>query len=151
MTEAALRITFAPARDVVVLDCWEGQPDFAGARAMRVEPQRWWLIDSGPAQASIANALGDRGALTPIGGGLVRATLEGKGWRAQLMIGGAFDAEDPGFGVGQCAATLFGHTSVWIDVVAEERAHVYFAASHLQDIMHLWGVDASSNAQGQTG
>jgi len=141
VTDAALSITLAPAADVVVLDCWDGMPDIGGLRAMRVEPQRWWLIHAGAASTAIVDALGDRGALTPIGGGLIRATLKGPGWRAQLMLGGVFDAEDPGFAPGQCAATILHHTRVWIDVIADEEAHVYFAASHKGDITHLWGLE----------
>jgi sarcosine oxidase gamma subunit len=140
VTDAALSIALAPASDVVVLDCWDGVPDLAGVRAMQVEPQRWWLIDAGLASAAIADTLGNRGALTPIGGGLMRATLKGFGWRAQLMIGGVFDAEDSGFAPGKCAATILQHTSVLIDVVAEDEAHVYFASSHKGDIAHLWGL-----------
>ncbi len=139
VTDASVAIAIAPAGDVVVLDCWALMPpDVHGVRALKVEPKRWWIIDGGAAIAAIAQRLGDDGALTPIGGGLLRARLTGPGWRAQLMIGGVFDAEDGGFGPGDCAATIIHHVPVWIDVIADAEAHVYFAASHRADIERLW-------------
>lgn len=136
-------ISIAPASDVVVLDMWgEGLPDLLGVHALQVEPQRWWLIDAGEKLGPIAKALGNRGALVPIGGGLMRATLTGPGWRATLMISGVFDAESPNFKAGDCAATLIHQCSVWIDVVNEGKAQVYFPASRLRDMQHLWALAA---------
>lgn len=145
MIDRDLTIAIASAGDIIVVDFWGGAlPDFSAVRAMPVEPRRWWLIDAGPNCAAVAASLGDDGALTPIGGGLMRAILTGAGWRAQLMIGGAFDAENPGFSAGDCAATLLHHTPVWIDVIGDTEAHVYFAASYRDDIEHLWGLAASA-------
>ena len=139
MTEPALAITIAPAGEIVVLELWsEALPRLAGVSAMQVEPRRWWLLAPGEQLASIAQTLGGYGALTPIGGGLMRATLRGPGWRAQLMIGGLFDAESGDFKTGDCAATLLHHTPVWINVVSADEAHVYFAASLTEDIRALW-------------
>ena len=141
MTEPSVSISIAPAGDVVVLDMWgEGTPTLDGVRAMQVEPRRWWLVDAGDKIEAITEALGDMGALTPIGGDLMRATLTGSGWRSQLMISGVFDAENPDFKPGDCAATIIGHVSVWIDVISDETAHVYFAASLRTAIDHLWAL-----------
>lgn len=141
MTEPGVTITIAPAADVIVLDLWSGTlPALGDVAVMQVEPQRWWLLDPGSALPKIAAALGESGALTPIGGGLMVAALAGPGWRAQLMIGGLFDAEDPAFGPGRCAATQLHHAPVWIDVLSENAANVYFPASLLDDMRNLWAL-----------
>lgn len=75
-----------------------------GIRLLQVEPRRWWLIGAGERADDIAARIADSGAATPVGGGLVRATLSGPGWRTLLMVSGCFDAEDPSFGIGQVAA-----------------------------------------------
>ena len=124
-----------------MLEMWgEGAPLLDGVLAIQVEPRRWWLVDAGRKIDVITTALGENGAITPIGGGLMRATLTGPGWRSQLMISGVFDAENPGFKPGDCAATIIGHVSVWIDVISDETAHVYFAASLRTAIDHLWAL-----------
>ena len=141
VTEPNVSISITPACDVVVLDMWgEGAPSLHGVRAMQVEPRRWWLIDAGSKIEAVTAALGDKGAITPIGGGLMCATLTGPGWRSQLMISGAFDAENPDFKPGDCAATVIGHVSAWIDVISDETAHVYFAASLRGDMEQLWSI-----------
>lgn len=141
MTEPDVTITFMSAGEIIALDRWDGQqPDLRGVAALQVEPRRWWLIDPGAQLAVIAQLLGDKGALTAIGGGLMRAVLKGSGWRAQLMISGLFDAEDPSFKPGDCAATLIHHTQVLIHAISEREAHVYLSASLLDDIKHLWGI-----------
>ena len=124
-----------------MLDMWgEGDPTLLGIRAMQVEPRRWWLVEAGDKTQAITEALGDKGALTLISGGLMRATLTGPGWRSQLMISGVFDAENPDFKPGDCAATVIGHVSAWIDVISDETAHVYFAASLRGDMEQLWSI-----------
>ena len=141
VTEPNVSISIAPAGDVFVLDMWgDGDPTLNGVHAMHVEPRLWWLIDAGDKFQAITEALGDKGALAPIGGGLMRATLKGPGWRSQLMISGVFDAENPGFKPGDCAATIIGHVSVWIEVISDETAHVYFAASLRGDMEQLWSI-----------
>lgn len=141
MTEPGVAISIALAGDIVVLDMWTARaPDLSGLRALRVEPRRWWLIDAGERAAAVAEAVGGEGALTPIGGGLLRATLTGAGWRAQLMVGGLFDAESAAFRPGDCAATILHHASVWIEAISDDEAQVYFAASFEQDMRHLWGL-----------
>lgn len=141
MTESDVKITFMPAGAIVVLDRWDDQqPDLRDVAALQVEPRRWWLIDPGDQLAVIEQMQGDKGALTAIGGGLMRATLIGPGWRSQLMISGMFDAENPSFKPGDCAATLIHHTQVLIHAISEREAHVYFAASIAADMRHLWQV-----------
>ncbi len=126
--EVALSV--APAGEVAVLDRWPGAapPDLSGLDAVPVEPDRWWLF------GSVDPAIGAE----PIGGGLVRATLTGPGWRALLMIAGVFDAEDPGFVPGRCAATVIHHVPVWIVPRAADCAHVFFAASYADGLVRLW-------------
>ena len=86
MTEPGVTITIAPTGEVIVLDLWAGTlPTLGEVAMMQVEPQRWWLFGPGSALAEIEAALGENGALTPIGGGLLRASLIGLGWRAQLQ------------------------------------------------------------------
>lgn len=133
-------VTFTVARagDIVVVDVWSDVvPDFGSLRALRVEPRRWWLIDAGDTGA-LAAALVEDGTLTPICGGLVRATLTGPGWRALLMVAGVFDAENPDFGPGDCAATVIHHVPVWIAPLAADCAEVYFVASYAEGLIDLW-------------
>ena len=141
VTDPDVSISIAPAGDVDVLDMWgDGDPLLHGVHAMQVEPRCWWLIDVGDKIQAITETLRENGAITPIGGGLMRATLTGPGWRSQLMISGVFDAENPGFKPGDCAATIIGHVSVWIDVISDETARVYFAASLRGDMEQLWSI-----------
>ena len=141
MTDSDVSISIAPADDVVVLDMWgDDLPALHGIHAMHVEPRRWWLVDAGDKIKIITEALGDEGAIAPIGGGLLRATLTGPSWRSQLMISAVFDAENPNFKAGDCAATIIGHSSVWIDVISAESAHAYFAASLRGDMERLWSI-----------
>lgn len=62
---------------------------------MRFEPTVW-LVEGDV--SGIESTLADDGALTAIGGGVVRVEFSGPGWRRLLMEGGVFDAENPGFG-----------------------------------------------------
>ena len=136
MAEVAL--TVAPAGDIVAVDLWtDTVPDFGAVRTVRVEPRRWWLIDGVDTDA-VGESLRDDGALIPIGGGLMRATLTGPGWRALLMVSGVFDAEECGFGPGSVAATVIHHVPVWIAPVAADCAEVYFAASYTKGLVDLW-------------
>jgi len=140
VTDTGVTISIAPAVDVVVLDLWDDQtPDLTGITALTVEPGRYWLIDTAAQMSALAAQVADHGALTPIHGGLMRATFNGAGWRELLMHGGWFDAEDTAFGPGACAATLLHHVSVWIAPQTDESAHVYFAPSYTADLRKRWG------------
>ena len=74
-----------------------------GLRLIRFEPTVWLAEGDTSALPAI---LGEDGALTAIGGGIVRVRLSGLGWRSLLMEGGVFDAENPAFSLGCSAATI---------------------------------------------
>lgn len=145
MIDAPVTFTIAPAGDVIALDVWgEVTPAIGLAtRVLQVEPRRWWLIDAGEQVDAIAQQIGETGALTPIGGGLMRATLAGPGWRALLTISGCFDVEDPRFVPGMVAATIIHHVPVWIAPIAETQCEVYLAASYTTALVDLWSRGAS--------
>lgn len=140
--------TSAPAGDIVVLDLWDGQPPL-DARLLAVEPGRWWLIDGGDV-TTLAEQIAGRGALTPIGGGFVRLTVTGPGWRELLTVSGWFDTEGPDFTVGSFAATMIHHVPVRIIVASETECDVYVSASYASTITDLWdsatGSEQRSNA-----
>ena len=140
MIDAPVTVTMEPAGDVIVLDLWDGAlpPLDATITTLPVEPRRWWLIGAARHIAGIAVDVAERGALTPIGGGLVRAALTGSGWRSLLTVSGCFDSEDPEFGPGQVAATVIHHVPVWIAVTGDDRCDVYFAASYAETLADLW-------------
>jgi sarcosine oxidase gamma subunit len=131
--------TLTPACDLLSLDLWEGDlPDLGLVRALRVEPTRWWLVDAGDRIAGIAAALGTRGAITPFGGGMVRATLTGPGWRDLLSVSGFFDTEDQGFGPGQVASTVIHHVPVRIAPLADDVCELFCPASLSATLADLW-------------
>lgn len=138
MTDA-VTVAMAPAPDLMALDLWDGAlPDLGGIRAVRVEPMRWWLIDAAANAAAIAADLGTRGAITPFGGGVVRATLTGPGWRDLLSISGVFDSGDPSFTVGKVASTVIHHVPVRIVMTGGEACEVYCPASYAAALGALW-------------
>lgn len=140
MTETRVTLAMAPAGDVVALDLWDRglPPNPPTGRILRIEPQRWWLIDTAPHTPAIAANIADRGALSPIGGGLVRATFTGPGWRALLSVSGWFDSENPAFGPGQVAATTIHHVPVWIVPVSDSVCEVYLPSSYAATLADLW-------------
>ena len=104
-------------------------------RLIRYEPTVW-LVE-GDASA-LSDILADDGALTAIGGGIVRVRLSGKGWRTLLMEGGVFDAESPNFATGCSAATLIDHVAVRLHVVNETTCDAYVPLSFSKGVMHFW-------------
>lgn len=140
MIDAPVQIRIAPAGDVTLLDLWSGDVDTlcAGLPRLQVEPQRWWLIGGGEQVESLAAGIADHGALAPIGGGLVRATICGPGWRSLLMIAGLFDAEDLAFATGDTVSTMIHHIAVRISVTGPERCDVYFNASFAPALVEHW-------------
>ena len=137
--EEAVSVAIAPAGPVWVVDLWSGAaPAFGKLAAIQVEPRRWWLLAPADAATALAKKLADRGSVTPVGGGLLRATLTGPGWRAKLMEGGWFDAENPAFAIGHTAGTLIGHVPVRLHVVGADQCHAYFAASYDGAMRHHW-------------
>jgi heterotetrameric sarcosine oxidase gamma subunit len=104
-------------------------------RLIRYEPTVWLVEGEASALAPI---LGDDGALTAIGGGVVRVRLSGKGWRTLLMEGGVFDAENPAFAPGCSAATIIDHVAVRLHVVSDDACDAYVPMSFSQGLVHFW-------------
>lgn len=104
-------------------------------RLIRYEPTVW-LVEG---DASVLMApLGQDGAITAIGGGIVRVRLSGKGWRQLLMEGGVFDAESPDFAPGRSAATIIDHVAVRLHVVSEDACDAYVPLSFAEALVHFW-------------
>ena len=104
-----------------------------------------WLVDGDV--AALKTALGDDGALTAVGGGLVRVRLSGPGWRSLLMEGGLFDAENAAFGPDSVATTLIEHVTMTLRVESESACLAYVPASHAEDLLHFWNVSVSGLPQ----
>jgi heterotetrameric sarcosine oxidase gamma subunit len=104
-------------------------------RLIRYEPIVWLVEGDAAALPAI---LGEDGALTAIGGGIVRVRLSGKGWRTLLMEGGVFDAESPAFAPGCSAATIIDHVAVRLHVVSDDACDVYVPLSYSAGLIHFW-------------
>ena len=110
-------------------------------RLIRFEPTVW-LVEG---DASVLPAIfGDDGALTAIGGGIVRVRLSGPGWRSLLMEWGVFDAESPAFAPGCSAATIIDHVNVRLLVESESACLAYVPASYSTGLIHLWETASST-------
>ena len=154
MTEVT--ITPLPAAPLHALEIWSNAPAVAtrfeaatgfalprlgtsggsdALRLIRVEPTVW-LVEGDA--SGLARTLGDDGALTAIGGGIVRIRLSGPGWRTLLMEGGMFDAESPAFAPGCSAATIIDHVAVRLHVVSDEACDAYVPASFSAGLIHFW-------------
>lgn len=107
-------------------------------RAMRFEPTVWLVEGAAIDRAALDAAVADHGAVTPIGGGLVRVRLVGAGWRGLLMHDGVFDAEDPAFAPGCTAATVIAHVAVRLNVVAPDRCDALVPASLADGLIARW-------------
>jgi heterotetrameric sarcosine oxidase gamma subunit len=104
-------------------------------RLIRCEPTVW--LAEGDVSALPA-LLGDDGALTAIGGGIVRVELSGPRWRRLLMEGGVFDAESPAFEAGSSAATVIDHVAVRLLVTREDACLALVPASFAVDLIQFW-------------
>jgi heterotetrameric sarcosine oxidase gamma subunit len=102
---------------------------------IRYEPTVW-LVE-GEVGALLA-ILGDDGAITAIGGGIVRVRLFGKGWRTLLMEGGVFDAENPAFASGCSAATVIDQVNVRLHVISDDACNAYVPSSFVTGLLHFW-------------
>jgi heterotetrameric sarcosine oxidase gamma subunit len=110
-------------------------------RLIRYEPTVWLVEgDASPLSA----ILSDDGAVTAIGGGIVRLRLSGPGWRTLLMEGGVFDAEDPAFSAGCSAATIIDHVNVRLHVISEDACDAYVPLSFSAGLLHFWEEAAPS-------
>ena len=148
MIDAAVHIAVAPAGDVVLLDLWSGNIDTlcGDIPRLQVEPRRWWLLGAGERLEALEARIDDHGALSPIGGGLVRATIFGPGWRSLLMIAGLFDAEDTALTTGSVVSTMIHHIAVRISVTAPEACDVYFTASYAPALIEHWSRAAGTHS-----
>lgn len=133
MIDATFRLE--PAPEVWVLDLWDGELPTLAGRVFRVEPRRWWLFDPG---AEVAREIAGRGVIAPIGGGLIRAVIEGSGWRELLTVSGLFDVDNPAFANGAVASTVIHHVPVRIAVTGVRSCEVYCAASYAPTLRELW-------------
>ncbi|MEI6641639.1 MAG: sarcosine oxidase subunit gamma family protein [Novosphingobium sp.] len=107
----------------------------AAITLMRFEPTVW--LAEGDISV-LADTLGDDGALTAIGGGLVRFRLAGPGWRELLLEGGVFDTSAAVFPVGATAATVIDHVGVRLWVESEDACIAYVPSSFAQSLHHFW-------------
>ncbi len=104
-------------------------------RLIRYEPTVW-LVEGDP--TALPAVLGEDGAITAIGGSIVRVRLSGADWRTLLMEGGIFDAESPAFAPGTSAATIIDHVAVRLHVVSDDACDVYVPASFSAALIHFW-------------
>lgn len=108
---------------------------------IRYEPTVWLVEgDASP----LPEILSDDGAITAIGGGIVRIRLAGSGWRRLLMEGGAFDAENPDFAPGCSAATIVDHVPVRLHVISNDLCTAYVPLSYSAAILHFWQQSAGT-------
>ncbi len=110
-------------------------------RLIRFEPTVWLVEGDALALPAV---LGEDGAVTAIGGGLVRVRLSGGGWRSLLMEGGVFDAETPAFAPGCSAATIVDQVNVRLHVVSAEVCDAYVPLSYAADMIHFWKTSAKT-------
>lgn len=104
-------------------------------RLIRYEPTVWLVEgDATPLPA----ILKDDGAITAIGGGIVRIRLSGPGWRRLLMEGGVFDAESAAFAPGCSAATIIDHVPVRLHVTGHYNCTAYVPLSFSAGLLHFW-------------
>lgn len=102
---------------------------------MRFEPTVW--LAEGDVSV-LADTLGDDGALTAIGGGIVRFRITGPGWRQLLLEGGVLDTSAGALPVGATAATIIDHVGVRLYVESEDACLAYVPASYAQSLHHFW-------------
>ena len=112
-------------------------------RLIRYEPTVWLVEGDASALPTI---LSENGAVTAIGGGVVRIRLSGKGWRTLLMEGGVFDAENPDFTSGCSAATIIDHVNVRLHVLSEDVCDAYVPLSYSKGLFEFWKVAAGNLA-----
>jgi heterotetrameric sarcosine oxidase gamma subunit len=106
-----------------------------GMTLIRFEPAVW-LVEGD--FETLAVILGEDGALTAIGGSIVRVRIAGQGWRALLMECGFFDAESPSFAPGCSAATVIDHVAVRLWVECEDACIAYVPASYAAGLIAFW-------------
>ncbi len=158
MTDVTIDVTISalPAAPLHALEIWSNPAEIArrfeattgfalppsgrasgsdALRLMRFEPTVWQVEGDASALPAI---LGEDGALTAIGGGIVRVRLSGPGWRSLLMESGVFDAETPDFAPGCSAATIIDQVNVRLHVESAHACIVYVPLSYAEDMVHFW-------------
>jgi heterotetrameric sarcosine oxidase gamma subunit len=162
----SVTITPLPAAPLHALEIWSNAPAVAkrfeaatgfalppmgrsagtdALRLIRYEPTVWLVEGDASAQSTIlADILAEDGAITAIGGGIVRVRLSGEGWRTLLMEGGVFDAENSAFATGCSAATIIDHVAVRLHVVSDDACDAYVPASFSAGLAHFWEEAAGS-------
>ena len=149
-------ITTLPATPLHALEIWSNAPAVAkrfetataislpllgrsegtdALRLIRYEPTVW-LVEGDT--ENLTQLLGEDGALTAIGGGIVRVRLSGPAWRTLLMEGGMFDAESSVFARYCSAGTIIDHVPVRLHVVRDDACDVYVPASFSAALLHFW-------------
>lgn len=155
-------ITLLPASPLYAIEIWGNSASFAqrfkqafgfalpamgrsggsdALRLIRYEPTVW-LVEGDVSRLS--RLLAGDGALTAIGGGIVRVRLSGSGWRTLLMEGGVFDAESSDFAAGCSAATIIDHVAVRLHVKDETTCDAYVPLSFSKGLVHFWKTAALS-------
>lgn len=155
-------ITALPAAPLHVFEIWSGPAGVAerfmaatgfalprlgtsagsdALRLIRYEPTVW-LVEGDA--SGLTEILGSDGALTAIGGGIVRIRLSGPGWRRLLMEGGVFDAESPQFAPGCSAATIIDHVAVRLHVVSDDGCIAYVPSSFSAALLDFWSEASGS-------
>lgn len=107
----------------------------AAITMLRYEPTVW-LVEGDV--AVLADTLGDDGALTAIGGGIVRMRLAGPHWRELLLEGGFFDTSAAAFPAGATAATVIDHVGVRLWAESDDACIAYVPASYALSLHHFW-------------
>lgn len=102
---------------------------------LRFEPTVW--LAEGDVSV-LTDTLGDDGALTAIGGGIVRFRIAGPGWRELLLEGGVFDTSAAALPVGATAATVIDHVGVRLHVESDDACIAYVPSSYAQSLHHFW-------------
>lgn len=102
-----------------------------------------WLVACATAAAAkvhahIADLVGNDGTIVEVGAALVGRSLIGSDWRGLLMVGGVFDAEDPGFDPGSVARTVMHHSPLLLDVIAGDHVNAYVPASYAGEFFGYW-------------
>jgi heterotetrameric sarcosine oxidase gamma subunit len=108
---------------------------YGGTSLIRFEPTVW-LVEGDV--EPLKPILGENGALTAIGGGIVRVRIAGPGWRTLLMESGFFDAESLAFSAGCSAATIVDHVAVRLWVESEDACLAYVPSSYAAALVHFW-------------
>jgi heterotetrameric sarcosine oxidase gamma subunit len=108
---------------------------------IRYEPTVWQVEGD---IAALRDIVGSDGAITAIGGGIVKVRLSGAGWRTLLMEGGVFDAENASFAPGCTAATIINHVAIRLHVIDAETCDAYVPSSYSAAIIEFWNEAADT-------